>query len=107
MPLPWHYKTAEISVFYSLEMRQMFYFSHQSILMPKELGTYLHCLMWVGYLVSFNIISHSLSGKALVHTAYRFYSSYALFPLKKSGSKGTELRAVLKSENLVKYLHSQ
>lgn len=57
MPLPWHYKTAEISMFYSPEMRQMFCFSHQSILMPKELGTFLHCLMWVGSLVSFNVIS--------------------------------------------------
>lgn len=57
MPLPWHYKTAETSMFYSAGIRQMFCFSFQSILMPKELGTFPHCLMWVGFLVSFNVTS--------------------------------------------------
>lgn len=46
-------------------------------------------------------LDHTSSGKALVYTAYIFYSSYALFLLKKSSSKGTELKVVLKSENLV------
>lgn len=110
MPLPWHYKTAKISMFYGPEMRQMFCFSYQSILMPKELGTFLHCLMWVGSLVSFNVISLFITPvqERLWDTQLTYFIFHnALFPLKKSGSKGTELRAVLKSENLVKYLHSQ
>lgn len=108
MPLPWHCKTAEISMFHSLEMRQMFCFSHQSILMPKELGTFLRCLMWVESLVSFNVISFLITPVQerfwctqltyfIVHIHYFYCRRVAVKVLSWE----------LKSENLVKYLHSQ